>query len=496
MSFDIGTSSPTMDKDEWRAIVPGLRERLLDMQHALHEAKVPTVFIMAGADGVKSQTVNRLVSWFDPRGLDVEAFELEDERLLDRPRMWLYVSTLPARGRIGLYFGSWYRSLVRARVEKTIKKKEMRRRLAVLDQFERSLVAEGYLVVKIWFELTEEEQRARLEALTADPDHQWKVLPQDWTHLKHHRRFAKARRAVEKHANSPGAEWTALPAADDRWREVAAAELFLKRAEEHCQRLAIEGSRSEVGNGSAPREHEEFPSPFDNVDLSQRLDSDAYDEALAEERNRLRDLSLEMREAGQSAVLVFEGWDAAGKGGAIRRLTDPMDARSYRVIPIGAPTDEERLHHYLWRFWRHVPRAGRMTLYDRSWYGRVLVERVEGFATEPEWRRAYDEIVDFEAQLAEHGMVVCKFWMHLSAEEQLRRFADREHTPHKRYKLTDEDWRNREKRPDYEAAVSEMYHRTHREDTAPWYLVPSEDKHFARVFVMRTVADRLEAALD
>ena len=199
--------------------------------------------------------------------------------------------------------------------------------------------------------------------------------------------------------------------------------------------------------------------------------------------------------ARRSVVFVFEGWDAAGKGGAIRRLTSAMDPRDYRVVPVAKPTPEEKHAHYLWRFWREVPRDGRVTVFDRSWYGRVLVERIEGFCRNEEWRRAYDEINDFERQLADHGTVVIKYWLHISHEEQLRRFQDRAATPHKRHKLNEEDWRNRRKRSAYEVAVGDMIALT---DTAqaPWQLVPADDKRFARIEVLRSASRQLESALE
>ena len=193
-------------------------------------------------------------------------------------------------------------------------------------------------------------------------------------------------------------------------------------------------------------------------------------------------------------ILALEGWDAAGKGGAIRRVTHALDARMYRVIPIAAPTDEERAHHYLWRFWRHLPRLGRITIYDRTWYGRVLVERAEGFASEAEWMRAYKEINEFEEQLTEHGIVLVKYWLHISADEQLERFKERETAPWKQYKITPEDYRNREKMNLYEQAASDMIARTSTE-FSPWTLVEANDKRYARIKVLRTLCDRLDAAL-
>jgi polyphosphate kinase 2 (PPK2 family) len=236
------------------------------------------------------------------------------------------------------------------------------------------------------------------------------------------------------------------------------------------------------------------PTLLEHVDLTRSLDRKDYKERLGAAQERLYRLAWEMHRARRHVVGVFEGWDAAGKGGAIRRLTRAMDARLYRTLSVRAPTDEELAHHYLWRFWRHLPMRGYMVLYDRSWYGRVLVERVEGFAARHEWQRAYQEINDFEEQLVAHGTVLVKYWLHVSPEEQLERFRSRETTPWKMYKITDEDWRNREKRPAYEEAVNEMLARTSTE-FAPWTLVAADDKRHARVQVIETFCDRLEASL-
>ena len=230
------------------------------------------------------------------------------------------------------------------------------------------------------------------------------------------------------------------------------------------------------------------------VDLKARLEDDEYERRKAELQLQLGRLARKARRKGVSSVLAFEGWDAAGKGGCIRRLTQPMSARDYRVLSISAPSEEERAHHYLWRFWRPLPRAGYMTIFDRSWYGRVLVERVEGFAREDEWQRAYSEIVDFESQLVDHGMVLAKFWLQIDPEEQLRRFEAREETPYKKYKLTSEDYRNRGKWDEYAAAADEMIARTST-GAAPWTLVSSQDKRWARIRVLETVCDALQARL-
>jgi polyphosphate kinase 2 (PPK2 family) len=237
-----------------------------------------------------------------------------------------------------------------------------------------------------------------------------------------------------------------------------------------------------------------------SVDLSQSLGKKKGAERLEHALERLLYLRLVLggqvgeHRIGPPLCAVFEGWDASGKGGAIKRLVRPLDPRHVRVAQFAAPTYDEKRHHFLWRFWPVLPGWGGMAVLDRSWYGRVLVERVEGFATEEQWSRAYDEIAEFERTLTAEGMILVKFWMHVSAEEQLRRFESRRDDPLRSWKLTDEDWRNRERRKDYERAVEEMLKRTDRPN-APWTVVPGDDKRFARVAVAETVCAAIEKEL-
>jgi polyphosphate:AMP phosphotransferase len=318
------------------------------------------------------------------------------------------------------------------------------------------------------------------------------VQPLDWKHFKLYDRFVKISERALRATDAVWAPWTLVEATDNRYRELMVGGTLL---------AAIKRRLSEGPVASDPG-----PVPFrlegttagrtvlDGVDLAQRLTDTEYQKRLPRLQARLSKLAHAAWEKKRSSVVMFEGWDAAGKGGCIRRLTEAMDARAYRVIPVAAPTDEERSHHYLWRFWRHIPRAGAMTIYDRSWYGRVLVERVEGFAPERDWARAYREINDFEEQLLEHGVMLTKLWLHLGKDEQLRRFEDRQSTAYKQHKITDEDWRNREKWDAYAMAVAEMVERTSTPD-APWTLVAGNDKKFARIQVLETVCARLERAL-
>ena len=292
------------------------------------------------------------------------------------------------------------------------------------------------------------------------------------------------------------APWMIVEGADARYRSLtvgtAIRDGIRKHLEEHEDRHTAKAVRQALA-GQADKKRaarNTVSSILSSLDMTRSIGKDKAGQEIERLQGQLNVLQRQTAERGVSTILVFEGWDAAGKGGAIRRLTASLEARQYQVIPIAAPTDEERAQHYLWRFWRHLSRSGRLTIFDRSWYGRVLVERVEGFATEKEWMRSYAEINQFETQLAEHGIVVAKFWLHVTKEEQLKRFKEREGTPYKSWKLTDEDWRNRDKWDAYELAVNEMIERTSTRE-APWTLVESNDKNFARVKILKTVCAHL-----
>ena len=479
---------PAIARGQYSALLPNLRFALLDFQRQLRDARVPVVVIVAGADGVKSETVNCLHGWFDPRGIDTNVFGAADDVELRRPPYSRFATTLPARGRIGLYFGSWYTRAAAERQKRRIGRNQFTAELDRIAAFERTLVADGYLVIKIWLELSRREQRERLEKLQTDRRTSWRVSAADWRNLKHFPRTTKILREFRKRTDG-ATPWHVVSAADDRVRNVAVARAFLDAATERLATPPAKLVLLPLAAGDQARHR-----PLEAVDLRAQIETSDYETQIAKLQRRLGELSRIAHEKRRSVVLALEGWDAAGKGGTIRRIVEPLDARFFSVVPVAAPTQDDKDHHYLWRFWRHVPRDGEMTIYDRTWYGRVLVERVEGFAGEADWRRAYDEINEFESHLVRHGVILAKFWLHLSPEEQLRRFEEREVTPYKRHKITDEDWRNREKWDDYNVAVCEMFDRTSTE-LAPWTLVEANDKYFARIKVMRTMVEAVEAAL-
>ncbi len=488
--FEAAELGHEISKADYEKEVPVLRAGLLQAQRDLLEAKVPLILIVSGADGAgKSETVNRLHEWFDPRGLETNVFGPLSGEERDRPAYWRFWLSLPARGRVGIFFGSWYTDPIIRRVYRQSGGAEFARGLSRIEFFEQQLAQDGALIVKLWLHLSKKAQRRRLSTLEKDPKTRWRVAPLDWKHFKLYDRFVKYSEQALQRTDTGFAPWTVIEATDDRYREIAVGRTVLEGIK---NRLATRKVVTVPPKQAAPPG--DVLSVLDRVDLTKTVSAKDYNTALARLQGKLNRLSRRAWEKKVSSVLVFEGWDAAGKGGTVRRLTSAMDARLYRVVPIAAPTDEERAHQYLWRFWRHIPRDGRVTIFDRSWYGRVLVERVEGFASEDEWKRAFLEINEFEEQLAEHGTMVTKFWVHIGKDEQLRRFKEREKTEFKQYKITDEDWRNRKQWDAYEGAINEMVVHTSTR-SAPWVIVAGNDKRFARIQVLQTVCRRLQKAL-
>jgi len=480
----------TVAASDFKAALPDLRLRLLNAQFDLSTAGFPVVVFLAGDDRVGANAlVNRLNEWLDSRFLDTEVFLQTTEEAALRPRLWRLWHALPPKGRIGLWVGGLFRHVL-AHLDGELSETELERWCAHLRVMQQEWVADGALVLKFYLHTPAAEQRRRLKRSTKGEEEAWRYDKRDWSIAKSLPEAIPVVERVLRETSVPGARWTVVEGTDPRYRDLTVARAVLASLE---QRLAAEPERQDQPD-AAPLEAPPPATVLDHVDLSVSLAKAAYRKRLAKQQARLHTLAGEARRRGVSTVLAFEGWDAGGKGGAIRRVTWALEAADYRVHAVAAPTEQERSFHYLWRFWREVPRDGQMSIFDRTWYGRVLVERVEGFASTGQWQRAYDEILDFEQQLVEHGSVVRKFWIHISPEEQLARFEARAETPYKKYKITDEDLRNREKWADYVVAVDEMVVRTSTPE-APWHVVAGNDKRHARVEVVRLVADALEQRL-
>ena len=497
--FESADLDHKISKEEYKREEPKLREALLNAQFDLGSLrKFPVLIIIGGVDGAgKGETVNLLNEWMDPRHIVTHAFGEASDEEAERPLMWRFWRAMPPKGKIGIFFGSWYTAPIVHHVLGHTDDAELQANVDEIFRHEKMLVDEGVLLLKFWFHLSKDQQKKRMKALEKDPVTSWRVTKEDWRRLKHYDTFRSVSERVLRETSTGGAPWVVVSGNDHRYRSLTVGRMLLdamtKRVEE--TRLAEKGrAKAKRIDAAPPMPQLDNRALLRDMDLGLKLTKASYLKQLEKLQGQLNVLSREQAFQQKSVILLFEGWDAGGKGSSIRRVTAALDARHYGVVPVAAPTEEERAQPYLWRFWRHVPRKGRITIFDRSWYGRVLVERVEGFASVPDWMRAYGEINDFEEQLVVNGAVLMKFWLHLSKEEQYRRFKEREKTSFKRFKITEEDWRNRKRWDEYETAVCDMVDRTSSEH-APWTLVEAEDKLYARIKILKTVVKRLEAVL-
>jgi len=491
--FESAELGHKISKKTWKKEIPELREGLLDVQLDLLQAKrFPVIILVAGVDCAgKGETVNILNEWMDPRHIETHALrDLTDEEL-ERPQMYRYWRVLPPKGKIGIFIGTWYSAPLVENVYGDIKNAELDQRLERIVRFEKMLCDEGALVLKFWLHLSEEEQKKRLKILEKDPKTRWRVTEKDWQHYKLYEKFRKVSERMLRVTSTAESPWTIVEGTDPRYRYLTIGK-------------TIHGALRQRLDTPEPATHEEpippIVSSIDNLlilgtlDMSKKINKDVYEDELEKYQGKLNLLTRHDDFKKLSVVVIFEGNDAAGKGGSIRRITQALDARQFRIFPVAAPTEEERAQPYMWRFWRNIPRKGRFAIFDRSWYGRVLVERVEGFCPRGDWMRAYGEINDFEEQLVRNRTVVVKFWLSISKEEQLKRFKEREKVGFKRFKITEEDWRNRDKWSEYELAVCDMIDRTSSE-IAAWTLVEANDKYYARIKVIRTLCEKIEKAL-
>jgi len=488
--LDDAAAGNTIPKDDFTAAVPDLRVRLLNAQFDLSSADFAVVVVLAGDDRLgANELVNRLNEWLDSRFLDTSVFTVPEGPELARPafsRLW---DALPPAGRMSLWVGGLMRQ-VRAHLDGEVTEAELRRWCDHLRRTQEAWIADGALVLKFYLHTPAAVQKKRYKKRRKRDD-AWRYDHRDWEMARSLDAAVPTIETVLRETSVTGAPWTIVEGTDKRYRDLSVARTILAALE---ARLASPPPATAAGVLEQFADLDQQATVLDHVDLSATVTKDDYRAELARLQGRLHRLADRARRRGVSTVLAFEGWDAAGKGGAIRRITPALEAGDYRVHAVAAPTEEERRYHYLWRFWRDVPRDGRVAIFDRTWYGRVLVERVEGFASPAEWQRAYDEILDFEAQLVEHGVVLAKFWVHISPEEQLARFEARRDTPYKKYKITEEDYRNREKWDAYVAAVDQMVVRTSMPD-APWHIVAGNDKRYARLAVLREVVAGLERAV-
>ena len=497
-----------MEKEEYKTRMENMMPRLSRLQRECKELGIPVMIVFEGFGAAgKGVQISKLISALDPRGFSVYAIdgESKDEQL--RPFLWRFWTKTPEKGRIAIFDRSWYRRVLVDRFDGVTTSKELSYAYEEINSFERQLTDGGYVIIKLFLALDKKEQKKRFKKLMESKSSAWRVTEADLKRNKEYDEYKKMNDEMLQRTDTDYAPWHIIEATG---REFATAKIY------SAVIAAMEQKIQEVKQKKEAKAKEDVPkkqdttdkaaektngedavlrtSSLNSVDLSLSYTKDEYKEKLEKLQNRIQELHGELYQKRIPVILGFEGWDAGGKGGAIKRLTEKMDPRGYQVNPTASPNDIERAHHYLWRFWNNVPKKGHIAIFDRTWYGRVMVERIEGFCTKDEWSRAYKEINDMEANWVHSGAVVLKFWLQIDKDEQARRFKERMENPEKQWKITDEDWRNREKWDQYEQAVDDML--VHTSTTyAPWIIVEGNSKYYARIKVLQSVVDAIEKRL-
>jgi polyphosphate:AMP phosphotransferase len=498
--FEFAELGQSLSKEEYKAIVPSLRNQLLQAQFAMQSSSSPIIIIIEGVDNVvKGEVVNRLNEWFDTRGLEVFAFAKKTQEEAERPKFWRYWQSLPFRGRIALFSGSWYTGSLIHSAFGELSSEAFDAHMNRITAFEKMLTEDGAVIIKFWLHMSKNYHDKSFKEFKKSHEYRFKISETDFRlHSLHNEYTDAAKRAVTL-TQEKNAPWVIVESEDQRYRDITVAKTILTTLSETLAHVKQDDPQkdSKQEGSKITSTLKQQDNILSQLDLTKDLKKSEYKKKLAHYQKEINELCWQAFHQKKSIIIVLEGSDAAGKGGVIRRIMQSIDARVSRVISIAAPTDEELSHHYLWRFWRYIPKSGHITIYDRSWYGRVLVERVEGFASDNEWQRAYNEINRFEEQLSEQnkGILLFKFWLQIDKDEQLKRFQERETIPYKNHKITDEDWRNRERWDDYQLAIHDMLTKTSTKH-APWTLVPSNSKRYARVHIIESICNILKKELN
>lgn len=484
--------SQKLEKAEYKTQINELELKVAELQRQARELQIPVVIVFEGWDAAgKGTLINKLLLALDARGFKVHPTNPPNTEEALRPFLWRFWIKTPARGQIAIFDRSWYGRVLVGRVDKLVRKKVWTAAFDEIKSFERQLVDDGTVIIKFFLHITKKEQKKRFKKLEDNKSTAWKVSKDDWRHNRQYEKYLEATEEMLAKTDTAFAPWTTIEAHDKRFATVKIFSSVIQTLEQAIQGKLHKTAKEVQTTEISPQF---TTSILSKIDLSQDVTRELYKVELEKLQARIRELEHEVFKKRLPVVILYEGWDAAGKGGNIRRLVQGMDPRGYEVIPIAAPNDEERAHHYLWRFWRQFPKAGHIAIFDRTWYGRVLVERVEGFCSPADWKRAYQEINEMEEQFTNFGTVLIKFWLQIDKDEQLCRFEARQQLEYKKWKITDEDWRNREKWDQYLAAIDEMLFRTST-TYAPWTIVEANSKLVARLKVLRTVVESVEKCL-
>lgn len=466
------------------------RSKLSVLQMQIKEHGLPVLVLFEGwGTAGKGSVLGKVIKNIDPRFFKVATMDEPTEEEGRKPFLYRYFVKIPANGKLEFLDSGWMDEVVKDVLHDKIGEKEYKKKIESVKRFERQLTDNGYLVMKFFFQISRKEQKKRIEVLKENKDTRWRVSgDEDWQN-KHYDKCMHVFDRYLNDTNSPADPWYIVDAKNRKWAELQVLETLVSGIE-----TALKNS-----NLAVPLLQNVFPlekiPKLSEISLDKELSEEEYKKELKNLQSKLSELHNRLYRRKIPVVIAYEGWDAAGKGGNIKRITEALDPRGFEVHPIASPLPNEKARHYLWRFWNRLPKTGHIAIFDRTWYGRVMVERLEGFCSENEWQRAYNEINEFEKELSDWGAVIIKFWVQIDKDTQLARFEERQNTPEKQWKITDEDWRNREKWDLYETAVNEMLKKTNT-TYAPWHVLESNDKKYARIKALKIVIDAIEAALD
>lgn len=499
--------SKQLSKEEYKLKMSVLKPRLGELQRQCRQLKIPVMIVFEGFDAAgKGFHIGRLIQNLDPRGFRVYTIKKETEEERMHPFLWRFWTKTPQRGRIAVFDGSWYQKVLAERFEKKTKKTKLAEQYAAIRSFEKQLTDDGTVLVKLLLVIDKQEQKKRFRKLLKNKETAWRVTKEDLEHNEHYETYSCMMDEMLLRTNDAYAPWTIIESTDKQYAAVKIYTQVIQALEEKINTVMCrtksesrnpgteDESTEQVRKISEGEERKYGKDVLARADLSLSYSKEEYRKRLKKAQDKIKRLHGELYRRRIPVVIAFEGWDAAGKGGAIKRLTEKMDSRGFEVIPVAAPNDLEKSHHYLWRFWKSMPKNGHIAIFDRTWYGRVMVERIEGFCSRPEWQRAYREIREMEKELTDHGTIVLKFWMQIDKDEQKKRFEERQTNPQKQWKITEEDWRNRAKWDIYESAVCEMIDQTST-DYAPWIIVEGNNKYYARIKVLESVIAAVEERL-
>lgn len=477
------------ERDEIKEELKTAREQLAGYQLKIKEAKLPVMVIFEGWGAAgKGSVIGKVIRNIDPRFFKVKNFAAPTADEKRYPFLYRYLLEIPEAGKFTFFDTYWLEEVANGVMSGEMSEEEYKQKIHSINTTERSLHDNGYLILKFFFQIGRKEQKKRLEALAADKNTRWRVNGED---RKENRNYGKCLEVYDRFledTNRSVAPWYIIDAEDKKWAELQVLRFLNQGIDTALKNQAL----------AAPILQNPFPlkqmPKLADISLKDKtMSEETYREELSRLQKELNHLHYELYRKKIPVIIAYEGWDAAGKGGNIKRVAGALDPRGYEVHPIASPEPHEKARHFLWRFWTRLPKTGHIAIFDRTWYGRVMVERLEGFCSENDWQRAYNEINEFEKELTDWGAVVIKFWVQIDNETQLERFTERQNTPEKQWKITDEDWRNRDKWDLYEGAVNEMIRKTST-TFAPWYILESDDKKYARIKALRIVIKRIQEA--